>query len=84
MNWSAPEILRDEPHTEASDVYSFGMILLEMITGEVPHANRSPAQIIGTIGYFGDKQKAPQKASKDLRHLINNCLLFEAERRPNF
>ena len=43
LNWTAPEILREEPHTEASDVYSFGMILHEMISGEVPHAGRSPA-----------------------------------------
>ena len=59
MNWAAPEILREEEHTQASDVFSFGMILLEMITGEVPHAGRSPAQITGTVGYFADKIKAP-------------------------
>ena len=43
LNWVAPEILREEAHTQASDVYSFGMILLEMLTGVVPHAGRSPA-----------------------------------------
>ena len=84
LNWSAPEILRDEPQSDASDVFSFGMILLEMLTGEIPHAGRSPAQITGTMGFFGDKLKAPSKTSKELRHLVNNCLLFEAERRPNF
>jgi len=43
LNWTAPEILRDEESSEASDVFSFGMILLEMITGELPYAGRSPA-----------------------------------------
>ena len=28
--------------------------------------------------------KAPRSVSRELRHLVNNCLLFEAERRPNF
>ena len=84
LNWSAPEILRDEPHSKASDVFSFGMILYEMITGEVPHGRRSPAQITGVVGYFGDKVKAPSRCSKELRHMVNNCLLFEAERRPTF
>ena len=65
-------------------MFSFGMILLEMITGEVPHLNRSPAQITGTVGYLGESMKAPRSASRELRHLVNNCLLFEAERRPNF
>ena len=84
LNWSAPEILRDEPNTMASDVFSFGMILYEMITGEVPHGRRSQAQITGVVGYFGDKLKAPNKCSKELRHMVNNCLLFEPERRPTF
>lgn len=84
LNWSAPETLRDEPHTKASDVFSFGMILYEMITGEVPHGRRSAAQITGVVGYFGDKLKAPGSCSKELRHLVNNCLLFDAERRPTF
>lgn len=42
-NWSAPEVLRGEPPIEASDVYSFGLILNEMLTGEVPNHNRSLA-----------------------------------------
>lgn len=60
------------------------MILLEMITGELPHAGRSPAQITGAVGFLGESLKAPHTASRELRHLVNNCLLFEAERRPNF
>ena len=39
----APEVLREEENTEAGDVYSFGMILLEMITGKIPHSGHSTA-----------------------------------------
>ena len=84
LNWRAPEILREEEHQKASDVYSFGLILHEMMTGEIPYDGRSPAQITGVVGYFKDKLKAPSKCGKELRHLVNNCLLFEPERRPNF
>jgi eukaryotic-like serine/threonine-protein kinase len=36
-NWASPEVLRGEAPSEASDVYSFGMILHEMLTGDVPN-----------------------------------------------
>jgi len=36
-NWTSPEVLRGEPPTEASDVFSFGLILNEMLTSEVPN-----------------------------------------------
>lgn len=40
-HWMAPEILRCKQYTEYSDVYSFGMILWEMITGEIPYQKLS-------------------------------------------
>ena len=58
-HWMAPEILRDEQYTEASDVYSFGVILWELITGEIPHRGRSVPQIVGSVGYHGEKLKLP-------------------------
>jgi len=40
-HWMAPEILRGEMYTEKADVYSFGVILWEMLTGEIPYMSRS-------------------------------------------
>ncbi|CDW89401.1 serine threonine-protein kinase ctr1-like [Stylonychia lemnae] len=82
--WMAPEILRGESYEESSDVYSFGVILWEMMTGLVPYEGRSFAQITGIVGYFGDKLTPPPKSNKYLKKIINNCLLFEQERRPGF
>lgn len=80
----APEILRGETYEESADVFSFGVILWEMLTGEVPFMNRSVAQILGIVGYFGEKLSPPHKANKQLKKIINNSLLFELERRPAF
>jgi serine/threonine protein kinase len=35
-HWMAPEILRQEPYTEAADVYSYGVIIWEMLTTNIP------------------------------------------------
>ncbi|KAF8817853.1 Tyrosine kinase-like (TKL) protein, partial [Cardiosporidium cionae] len=38
LHWMAPEVLRGEGMTKASDIYSFGVILWEMLTREIPRA----------------------------------------------
>ena len=83
-HWMAPEILRGEKYTESSDVYSFGVILWEMMTGDIPFMGRSIAQITGIVGYYGEKLKVPTQCNKNLRKIVNNCLLYEPERRPSF
>ncbi|OQS00133.1 hypothetical protein THRCLA_21743 [Thraustotheca clavata] len=35
----APEVITGEDYTEAADVYSFGVILSEFCTHEIPYAN---------------------------------------------
>mmetsp|Transcript_41089 Transcript_41089/g.36427 ORF Transcript_41089/g.36427 Transcript_41089/m.36427 type:complete len:111 (-) Transcript_41089:248-580(-) len=53
-HWMAPEIMREEGYDEASDVYSYGMILWEMIARKIPYWGMKVTQIVGSVGY-GDK-----------------------------
>lgn len=80
----APEILRGEKYTPASDVYSFGVILWEMLTSEIPYKGRSVHQITGMVGYYKETLKVPVQCNNNLRKIVNNCLIHEPERRPNF
>jgi serine/threonine protein kinase len=45
--YMAPEVIRCEPYDEKCDVYSFGVILNEIITGEYPYieTDYSPTQV---------------------------------------
>merc|ERR1712151_1330449 len=51
VNWLAPEVLRSESPRIASDVYSFGLIIWEMLFRTFPFGDFSIAQIIGAVGY---------------------------------
>jgi len=46
FGYIAPEQLQGRPHSTASDVYSFGIVWFEMLTGELPFA--SPSSPMGT------------------------------------
>jgi hypothetical protein len=35
-NWSAPEVISDARHSQASDIYSFGLVLWEILIGTPP------------------------------------------------
>ena len=80
----APEILRGEKYEEAADVYSFGVIVWEMLTGEIPFMGRSVAQITGIVGYHRETLLPPNRCNKNLKKIVKNCLLYEPERRPSF
>lgn len=43
--WTAPEVLDDEECSFLSDIYSFGIVIHEMMTQRVPFAGRSVAKV---------------------------------------
>lgn len=42
--WMAPEVIRHEPYSTKADVYSFGIVLWEMITKDQPFRGLTPIQ----------------------------------------
>ena len=43
--WTAPEVLRGLPYNEKSDVYSYGVVLWELMTRQVPWPDHSTIQV---------------------------------------
>jgi len=84
LNWCAPEILlHSAPYTTASDVYSFGMVLWEIVTLESPFANMHPLQIVRSIDK-GELPTVPASCEPRFAKLIQTCWSKEPSARVSF
>lgn len=84
--WMAPELLRQDPFTEQSDVFSFGVILWELVVCEKPWKEDHPMQIVYKVGSRGEKLETPppDKCVPELREMIVSCFAENPKRRPSF
>lgn len=82
--WMAPEVLRNEPSNEKSDVYSYGVVLWELATEQVPWTNLNPMQVVGAVGFMGQQLDIPESADPNLAALVRDCCNSNPMFRPNF
>ena len=70
--WMAPELFRDTPVAdEASDAYSFGVVLWECLTGKTPWGwLRDPIQIVFAVAVEGKRLPFPLSGREDARRLL--------------
>jgi len=88
LPWMAPELLREEPPTFASDVFSFYVVIWELMTASIPHENRSPQQIIRYMSR-NKRLKLPENTSdmvipEKIRELADRCGAQDPKDRPTF
>uniref|UniRef100_J3M1A6 non-specific serine/threonine protein kinase n=2 Tax=Oryza brachyantha TaxID=4533 RepID=J3M1A6_ORYBR len=82
--WMAPEFLRGEPSNEKCDVYSFGVILWELMTMQQPWSGLSPAQVVGAVAFQNRKLPIPQDTVPELAALVESCWDDDPRQRPSF
>ncbi|XP_017633884.1 uncharacterized protein LOC108476245 isoform X1 [Gossypium arboreum] len=83
-HWMAPEVLRNEPSDEKSDIYSFGVILWELATGKIPWENLNSIQVIGTVGFMNQQLEIPKDLDPLWASIIESCWLSDPRSRPTF
>ena len=84
--WTAPEVLKDEPFNEKADVYSFGVILWELCTRKRPFRGLTQMQVVVAVGFNGERLPPVSKPDVDpiLNELMVSCMAEKWEDRPAF
>nr|XP_009491678.1 PREDICTED: tyrosine-protein kinase FRK [Pelecanus crispus] len=84
VKWTAPEAIRYNKFSIKSDVWSFGILLFEIITyGKMPYAGMSGHQVIQMLDK-GYRLPQPEACPVPLYQLMLQCWSAEAGRRPAF
>ncbi|OQR89472.1 protein kinase [Achlya hypogyna] len=83
LQWMAPEVLKSESvYSYAADIYSFGVILTELDTYQMPFAGFSDVAILSKV-QAGNQPTLRANCSPWLRDLATACMAFDPTQRPS-
>ena len=80
----APEVIRNEPCNEKVDIWSFGVCVWELLTGELPYKNVDSSAIIWGVGSNSLQLPLPSTCPEGFKLLIKQCWSSKPRNRPSF
>ncbi|XP_042961402.1 serine/threonine-protein kinase STY17-like isoform X2 [Carya illinoinensis] len=81
--WMAPEVINHQPYNQKADVFSFAIVLWELVTAKVPYDSMTPLQAALGVRQ-GLRPDLPKNAHPKLLELMQRCWEAVPEKRPSF
>ncbi|CAN4078660.1 unnamed protein product [Withania somnifera] len=82
--WMAPEVIEHKPYDHKADVFSFGIVLWELLTGEIPYAYLTPLQAAIGVVQQGLRPTIPKSSHPEFAELLEKCWQQDPTQRPDF
>ncbi|XP_015160759.1 serine/threonine-protein kinase STY17-like isoform X3 [Solanum tuberosum] len=82
--WMAPEVIEHRPYDHKADVFSFGIVLWELLSGEIPYAHLTPLQAAIGVVQQDLRPRIPEHAHPKLVELVEKCWQQDPTQRPDF
>jgi len=83
--WMSPEVLQGQPLSEKADIYSYGIVLWEMLTGQEPFDEHDDYNtFVDAVCDRAERPKLPDDMHPSLKSILEECWAAKAESRPSF
>ncbi|PSS31724.1 Serine/threonine-protein kinase [Actinidia chinensis var. chinensis] len=81
--WMAPEVINHQPYDQKADVFSFAIVLWELVTAKVPYDSMTPLQAALGVRQ-GLRPDLPDNTHPKLLDLMKRCWEAIPSDRPSF
>lgn len=81
--WMAPEVINHEPYDHKADVFSFAIVLWELVTLKLPYESMTPLQAALGVRQ-GNRPELPENTHPGLLDLMQRCWDTDPVVRPSF
>ena len=84
LRYMAPEVATRKHYNHKADVYSFGIMLWELVTFQKPFDKMNREEYYQKVVHGGYRPEITKKFPNDLAKLIRDCWDIEPKERPTF
>ncbi|XP_017278071.1 mitogen-activated protein kinase kinase kinase 20 [Kryptolebias marmoratus] len=82
--WMAPEVIQSLPVSETCDTFSYGVVLWEMLTREIPFKGLEGLQVAWLVVEKNERLTIPSSCPSSFAELMRKCWATEPKERPMF
>lgn len=82
--WMAPEMIEHKAYDYKVDVYSFGIVFWELVTGEIPFSGMTAVQAAFAVVNKNGRPPIPEHVPSVFESFIKSCWHSNPNHRPDF